>query len=40
MLATGAPMWRITKSFFGGWRDDEVRKVLGRTLEEEVSLSA
>lgn len=40
MLASGAPMWRITKAFFGGWRDDEVRKVLGRTLEDEVSLSA
>lgn len=40
MLATGAPMWRITKSFFGGWRDDEVRKVLGRTLEEEIAISA
>jgi DNA polymerase III delta prime subunit len=36
MLKRGAPMHRIKKSFFSGWRADEVRKVLGRTLEEEV----
>lgn len=34
MMRAGAPMWRITKAFFGGWREDETRKVLGVTLPE------
>lgn len=34
MVRAGAPVWRIAKAFFGGWRDDETRKVLGQTLPE------
>lgn len=37
MRRAGAPLWRIAKAFFGGWRDDEARKVLGSTLGEYLN---
>lgn len=32
-MQAGDTLEDITETFFSGWRDDEVRKVLGRTLE-------
>lgn len=32
-MQAGDTITDITETFFSGWRDDEVRKVLGRTLE-------